>query len=300
MKKLFLSLAVLASSVASAQLLNVGSIEKVNLPTGTSVNQTALSHDGSFAVINGAGGLSKVDIATGKMSLIAKNGSVSGLTISQDGSTVVFRQSVMQGKLRYTALKSVNLGTGKETTLVKPSRNLQGFNIVGNRVNAVEKGKLSTKALSAAAASASAPVATINRGALNVTVNGVTKNISPQGTSGQSYLWPSVSPDGKKVLYYLVGSGAYVCDIDGSNPVKVGWLRAAQWYDNSTVVGMQDSDDGSVVTASKLVAASIDGKVKQDLTQVSSMAMYPAVAGNGSRVAFTTPGGELFIMQVSK
>ena len=299
MKKVILSLAVLVSSVASAQLLNVGSIEKVNLPAGVDASQAVISHDGTFAVISDANGLSKVDIATGKTTQFAKGGSVSGLTISQDGSTVVFRQSSMQGKLRYTSLKSVDLNNGKETVLVQPTRNLQGFNIVGNRVNAVEKGKLSTKALSATA-SASAPVATINRGALNVTVDGVTKNISPQGTSGQSYLWPSVSPDGKKVLYYLVGSGAYVCNIDGSNPVKVGWLRAAKWYDNNTVVGMQDQDNGNVVTASKLVAASLDGSVKQDLTAVSSMAMYPSVAGNGERIAFSTPAGELFILNVNK
>ena len=133
-----------------------------------------------------------------------------------------------------------------------------------------------------------------------VSVNGVNNNISPQGTTGQSYLWPSVSPDGKKVLYYLVGQGAFVCNLDGSNPVSVGVMRAPKWYNNEIVLGMQDEDNGEIVTASKLVAASVDGKVMQDLTQVSSMAMYPAVAGNGSKVSFVTPAGELFVMNVNK
>ena len=193
----------------------------------------------------------------------------------------------------------MNLNNGKETTLVAPSRNLQGFNIVGNRVNAVNKGKLSTKALNANAA-AEAPVASISRGALLVTSNGVTRNISPQGTAGQSYLWPSVSPDGTKVLYYLVGAGAYVCNLDGSNAVKVGDIRAAQWYNNNVIVGMQDQDNGEVVTASKLVAVNAAGTIKQDLNQVSSMAMYPSVAGNGEKISFVTPAGELFVMSVNK
>ena len=77
-------------------------------------------------------------------------------------------------------------------------------------------------------------------------------------------------------------------------------IRAAKWYNNNVVVGMQDQDNGEYVTASKLVAASVDGKVMQDLTQVSSMAMYPAVAGNGSKVSFVTPAGELFVMNVNK
>ena len=299
MRKILLSLAVLASSVASAQLLNVGSIEKVNLPAGMSAAQSAMSHDGSFAVINGSAGLVKVDLATGKTVQIAKNASLQNVEISEDGNTVVFRQSSYQGKLRYTALKSVNLNNGKETTLVAPSRNLQGFNVVGNRVNAVNRGQVSTKALSATA-SAAAPVASINRGALQVTVNGVTKNISPQGTEGKSYLWPSVSPDGTKVLYYLVGAGAYVCNLDGSNPVSLGFIRAAEWYNNNIVVGMDDKDNGEVVTASKLVATNIKGTVKQDLTQFSSMAMYPAVAGNGSKLSYVTPNGEMFIININK
>lgn len=300
MRKLLLSIAVLAcSAVASAQLLNVGTVQKVNLPQGMAAAQVALSHDGSFAVINSSNGLVKVDLASGNTTQIAQSASFSGIKISEDGSTVVFKQPSFQGKLRYTSLKSVNLNTGRETVIVAPSRNLQGFSVANNNVIAVNKGKSTLKSLNGATA-ASAPVASINRGALNVTVNGVTRNISPQGTTGMSYLWPSVSPDGNKVLYYLVGQGAFVCNLDGSNPVHIGTVRAAQWYDNNVIVGMQDTDNGEVVTASKLVAFSIDGKVMQSLTAESSMAMYPAVSGDGAKVSYVTPAGELFILNVNK
>lgn len=299
MRKFILLLVVFASSVASAQLLNVGSIEKVNLPAGTVAAMSKLSHDGSFVIINDAAGLSKVNISTGKTVKIAQKASFVGLSISEDGNTVVFKQPSIRGKLRYQALKSIDLKSGKEITLVEPSRNLQGFNVVGNRVNAVNRGQVSTKALSSAA-SATAPVASINRGALQVTVNGVTKNISPQGTEGKSYLWPSVSPDGTKVLYYLAGRGAYVCNLNGSNPVFLGVIRAAEWYDNNIVVGMEDKDNGEFVTASKLVATNIKGTIKQDLTKLSSMAMYPSIAGNGRRLSYVTPSGELFIININK
>lgn len=299
MRKVLLSLAVLASSVASAQLLNVGSIEKVNLPAGASASQAVLSHDGSFAVINGAGGLTKVDLASGKTTVIGGSATLSGVEISEDGSTIVYKQPVFKNKLRYTTLKSVNLNNGKESTIVSASRNLHGFALAKNSVGAVDNGKYTGKSLDNAAPSL-VTVASIKNGALCVAVNGVNNNISPQGTTGQSYLWPSVSPDGKKVLYYLCGQGAFVCNLDGSNPVSVGMIRAAKWYDNNVVVGMQDQDNGEYVTASKLVAVSVDGKVKQDLTQVSSMAMYPAAAGNGSKVAYVTPAGELFVMNINK
>ena len=298
MRKVLLSLAVLASSVASAQLLNISSVEKVNLPAGVDAAQVALSHDGSFAVVNGAGGLQKVDLATGKAVKIGGVATLSGVEISEDGSTVVYKQPVFKNKLRYTTLKSVNLKDGKEGTIVDASRNLQGFALAKNSVGAVDNGKFTAKNLDGAAATFIVTVASIKNGALMVSVNGVNNNISPQGTAGQSYLWPSVSPDGKKVLYYLCGQGAFVCNLDGSNPVSVGMIRAAKWYNNEVVVGMQDQDNGEYVTASKLTAVSVDGKVKQDLTQYSSMAMYPAVAGNGSKVSFVTPAGELFVMNI--
>ena len=138
MRKVLLSLAVLASSVASAQLINVGSVEKVNLPAGADAAQVVLSHDGSFAVINGSNGLQKVDFATGKTVDLGGNATLSGVEISEDGSTIVYKQPVFKNKLRYTTLKSVNLNNGKETTIVADSRNLQGFALSKNSVGAVE------------------------------------------------------------------------------------------------------------------------------------------------------------------
>ncbi|MBR3765783.1 MAG: hypothetical protein IKL11_01300, partial [Muribaculaceae bacterium] len=122
------------------------------------------------------------------------------------------------------------------------------------------------------------------------------KVISPNGQEGASYLWPSISPNGTKVCYYLATKGCYVANIDGSNPVYIGQLRATKWLDDLTVVGMNDLDDGSVVTSSKLIAASIDGQVKQELTVDESMAMFPST--NGKRIAYSTPMGDLFIINL--
>ena len=295
MRIVFLSLAILAGLTASAQLINVGSIKKVDLPTGAI--ESVMSPDGSFAVVNSAGSLQKVDLATGKITVIAENAST-GMEISRDGSTLIYEESVFIDRLRYTNLKGVNINSGKETTLINASRNLQGYALSKNSVGAVDNGKFVAKNLNGGATATIVTVASIKSGALCVSVNGVSNNISPQGTTGQSYLWPSVSPDGKKVLYYLCGEGAFVCNLDGSNPVSVGMMRAPKWYNNNIVVGMHDEDNGDYVTGSKLVASSVDGKVKQDLTQVSSMAMYPSVAANGSKMSYVTPSGEVFIMSV--
>ena len=138
----------------------------------------------------------------------------------------------------------------------------------------------------------------INNRQLMITRNGRTKLFSPNGKDN-SYLWPSVSPDGTKVLYYVCGLGAYVCNIDGSNIKKIGTMRAPQWYNNDIVVGMNDQDDGEVIYASTIVAANLKGET-QTLTDRKHIAMYPKVSPATGKIVFSTPEGEVYIIHVTQ
>ena len=293
MKKIFVSAMLLCSSVLGfAQLVEIQSVDKIDLPEGVSVNQATISPDGSFVVFsqNTKGGLHKMDLASKEINMISANGNSFDLKIAADG-TVVFRESrTAENKLRYTSLKAVD-ARGVETTLVAPTRDLNGFAVNGTNVMTVDNNKVEAKSLNGGVA-VQMPVASIRYGQL--CIDG--KVISPNGQEGASYLWPSISPNGTKVCYYLVTKGCYVANIDGSNPVYIGQLRATKWLDDLTVVGMNDLDDGSVVTSSKLIAASIDGQVKQELTVDESLAMFPST--NGKRIAYSTPMGDLFIINL--
>ncbi len=293
MKKVFISAMLLCSSVLGfAQLVEIQSVDKIDLPEGVSVNQATISPDGSFVVFsqNAKGGLHKMDLASKEINMISANGNSFDLKIAADG-TVVFRESrTAENKLRYTSLKAVD-ARGVETTLVAPTRDLNGFAVNGTNVMTVDNNKVEAKSLNGGAA-VQMPVASIRYGQL--CIDG--KVISPNGQEGASYLWPSISPNGTKVCYYLVTKGCYVANIDGSNPVYIGQLRATKWLNDLTVVGMNDLDDGSVVTSSKLIAASIDGQVKQELTVDESLAMFPST--NGKRIAYSTPMGDLFIINL--
>ena len=231
-----------------------------------------------------------MDLASKEITMISKDGNSFDLKIAEDG-TVVFRESkTAENKLRYTSLKAVS-PRGVETTLLEPTRNLNGFAVNGTNVMTVDNNVCAAKSLNGGAG-VQMPVASIRNGQL--CIDG--KVISPNGTEGASYLWASISPNGTKVCYYFVTGGCFVADIDGSNPVFVGNLHAAKWLNDLTVVGMNDIDNGYVVTSSKLIAASIDGKVSQNLTLDESMAMYPST--NGKSIAYTTPTGELFIINL--
>lgn len=282
---------------AMGQVLNVTSVEKVNLPEQAAV--AAISPQGDYLLLTSATnqGLTKLDLTSGQTQVLSNAASAGhNVKISPDGQTVVFREGSINNKhLRYSSLKSVNLSTGDNQVLVKPTRDLQGYAVDATSTGVVNKGKFSSKAIGKEKAH-KLPVLSVNKGQLMITINGKTRQLSPNGTQF-SYMWASLSPDGTKVLFYQAAHGTYICDLEGNNVRKVGKMRAPVWYDDNTVVGMMDLDDGEYIYASTIVAATLDGK-SQVLTDDSTIAMYPHTS-NG-KIAFSTPAGEAYIINVTK
>lgn len=302
MKKVFLALAMCASISGFAQVLNVASVEKVNTPANPMATVAAISPQGDYLLLSNSSnqGLTKFDLNTNEATKITDAaGAGFDVQISQDGKVVVYREnSFTTDHLRKVALKSINLASGEVANLVAPTRDLQGVAVQGASALAVNKGKLTTKAIGAATAKAAVPVLSINNRQLMITRNGKTEVFSPNG-KGYSYIWQSVSPDGTKALYFVCGVGAFVCDLDGKNVKELGLVRAPQWYDNSTVVGMQDVDNGEFILSSKIVAVNLNGEM-QTLTDDSVVAMYPYASEASGKIAFSTPAGEAYIINVAK
>lgn len=71
--------------------------------------------------------------------------------------------------------------------------------------------------------------------------------------------------------------------------------RAPQWYDNNTIIGMHDEDDGKYLTASAIVAYNLQGH-KQILVNKEMMAIYPYAAKG--QIAFSTASGDVYLMKV--
>lgn len=293
MKKIILCLSFLVSLGVNAQILNVNSTTKVNVPNGTKVSTAQLSPDGKWVVISHQStlGLDKLDLSTNKITRISDTGNGFDLKIANDNKTVIYRESNYGAdKRRYTTLKSVNVATGVTNVISPITRDTRAFAGATAKTLKANTGIINNNT--------TIPVVSINKGNMYVTINGISTLVAPQGSEGQSYLWPQVSPDGKKILYFVVGQGCFVCNIDGSNPVAQGILRASVWYDNNIIVGMDHKDDGIKTTSSKLIAKRIDNSTIQELTTASVKAMYPST-GNG-KISFVTPEGELFLLNVSK
>lgn len=300
-KTLLTGLAMSVAVMCQASLPKVSSVEKVTLPEGMTVSMATISPDGSYAVVSPLSGvgLQRLDLNNGSLTEISKTGLPMSLMISNDGSTVVYREATVdKNHRRYVSVKSYNNVDGKTSTLVTPTRNLNGVMIDGNQTIAVENGRKMTRSLKGVTSQPSNRVAlSINYGKLYVTeADGTTREIRPLGNQCGSYLWPTLSPDGKSIVAFGVGNGTFVCDLDGNNVKLLGMYRAPQWLDNETVVAMEDFDNGIETVKSTVMAISADGKEKAKLTNDDVVALFPTAGGG--KVAFNTPAGELYIINL--
>jgi hypothetical protein len=274
MKKIFLSLALAFSMMASAQLLEVTSTQLVTSKADAKV--AAFSPNGDYLLLTNTSnqGLQSLDLASKKVTTITKaDGAGYNVKIAQDGNEIVYRE--------------VKLDATKSRT-----SNIIRHDLVANKAQVIAQKQ---QHLAAMVADADRPSFSIKDRQLMMTKNGKTIVFSPNGQQ-YSYHWASLSPNGKKVSYYISSVGCFVCDIDGKNIQFIGHnILAPVWYNDNILVGCDTKDNGEVVLESVIVAYSLDGR-KQVLTNGEQIAVFPQAA-NG-KIAYSTSEGEIYIMNI--
>ena len=126
MRKVLLALALCVSFSGMAQLVNVTSIDKVNIPESAVNKVAAISPQGDYILVTTDYncGLTKYDLSTGASQVITTaQGAGFDAKISADGNTVVYRErSTTKKHLQMKAVKSKNLATGAEQVVVLVDR----------------------------------------------------------------------------------------------------------------------------------------------------------------------------------
>lgn len=219
--------------------------------------------------------------------------------ISADGNNIIYReQSFNKRNMRETALKKIDLTNKKENQLISPTRDLQLHKTINGNLVYVKNNKLSTKRIYGEKIKTVPDIVNIENRQLVLYRNGERKEISPNGKNC-SYLWPSISPDGTKLLYKVAGKGTFISNIDGSSPIRIANLNAPVWLGNEWIIGMNDKDNGERILSSSIEAVSIDGQKHQTLSDPSTIAMFPAVSTDNSSIAFNSDNGDIYLMKIN-
>ena len=278
MKKSFLLIGLVISLMASAQVLDVKSVQKLQIPEGD-VKVAGISPDGSYILLttNSHSGLQKYQLVTGETQVLSTApGAGYNVQIADDGQSVMFREKTLNRNHLYKSKLVVrNLNKSFSKTLARPTRDYSQLNVAGQ----LQMGR---------------PAVNIQNQQIVLTIGGTSPVLSPGGAD-KSYIWPPVSPDAQHILFYVCGQGAYVCDMNGNNVQFLGHdLRAPKWYNNQIIIGMNDKDNGEFTISSEIVAVNLQGQ-KQVLTSGIN-AMYP-YAANG-KIVWSGLNGETYLSEV--
>ena len=307
MKKLLLCLAVGVAFVSHAQQFEVVELQQVK--TGANaVYHPRFMPDGNTLLVTSEGydGLGLVDVKKGVYTkLTDMDGAGYYPVISEDGKTILTRN--MNRNAFSQCIYKLDVESKALTLVAKDidHTNQMSFS------NGLATVAISGKAVASQVGEAITPVRTMNNilvteEDLKIVVykNGVRNVLDPLAGKLEEadpfYTWTSLSPDRTKILFGCSGN-AYICNLDGSNVVKVGNMRAPQWRGNTHVVGMVDADDGYHFTKSDIVIVRADGTQMQQLTAPSDeIKMYPSTSADGSQVAFHTTEGKIYIMTIKE
>lgn len=243
-------------------------------------------------------GLSMYDLNTKAVKVI-NNDAGAGyepLFDAQD-SKVFYRKTTFDNGRRMDAVESFELSSNKKTQMLSPQRDLKqarnfhnGFIVTANRKLLKSTFGQTTKAMPVYVTTQDLKIYLYKDAKFQI--------LNPLNEPESRYLWVSLSPSGKMILFTAAGKGTYVCDLSGKILAKLGYLNAPVWYDDNYVVGMQDKDDGHVTTASKIIIMSINGKSKAQVSTSDEIAMYPTASAKGAKIAYNTINGEIQIVEI--
>jgi Tol biopolymer transport system component len=256
-------------------------------PDGKTIYYTASDYDGIWACT--ASGGNPVQVTADKTSGY-------GFTVSPDGARIAWRRT-LPGALPGERLQQVvvkNLAGGASSVLASGKTiSLPSF-VAGDVVYSV-RGE--TQGVTAAVNPAgTVMVLGIEETKIAILRDGVKTLIDPLGSG--SYVWPSLSPDGSKLLAYEMDRGTFVADPGGAHPLRIGRRDAPSWTrDGKWIVYMADKDDGHAIKSSEIAFVSPDGKVSGKLTSTSRrIEMYPRCSPVEDAIVCSTLQGEIIVL----
>ena len=213
---------------------------------------------------------------------------------SNNSDKVFYKNIVYESRLRKDGVQSFDLASQKMVEMLQPRRGLKQPQAFENGFLVIADNKLLKTTFGASKVPASDYIWSDGSN-LYIYRNSQIEIMNPL-KDANGYIWSSLSPNGKMILFTAAGQGTYVCDLDGKIMAKLGNLNAPVWYDDKYVVGMLDKDDGHYITESKILMKSLDGKTEKVLSNPNQIAMFPTAAAG--KVAFSTLQGDILVLEL--
>ncbi|MFZ2286884.1 MAG: hypothetical protein WAV93_07860 [Bacteroidales bacterium] len=302
MRSIYVLLLLVLSLQAIAQEIRVKGVKMVMPEDNGTYLLSGVLPGSRWLLVAGEGynGLSLLDTRKGKIRAIT-DGPGAGYepAVTADGKKVFYRSDSFEDNRKYSSVYSFDITTGETQTLINRERGVQPPAVSGNTLflKSDRETRFSRLPETVAVKSTGEDDFVVTEEMIPVLYRGgERKPLMPNG--GGFYIWASLSPDGSMILYNYQGRNTWICDTSGKILHDVGKVNAPRWLDNRIVIGMDDRDDGHMITSSELVYYSLPEKKRRVLTDTENRSeMFPYPFGAG-KIAFSTEKGEIYVMKI--
>ena len=278
-KKLMASLALLGSAVTAMAGINVS--QPVKISTGDApAHNPVLSPDGSMILFSSddQAGLNLLNVRDGKIMNIENDVRGAGFTpvFTADNKAVVYRTAKTIDGLMNRDVRTFSIADGSKAQVAPMSR----------------------AAIDLKSSAGITRYAKSNFTSIILTDGSEVTELTPLADA-HSYLWPSLSPDGKHLLFVEPFKGLFIADADGSNPVKIAdKADFPGWVSNDIISFVTSHDDGYTILDSTLKVYDLKAGQTTNVTPADVL-VGEATAAN-STVVYTTLNGEMYSVTVKK
>ncbi len=291
-----------------AQIRNV---EKIAGGLGQYFMNPVWSPDGKFIAMSGNNNNSihVLDIQTGQIRLLVEaDRSGYGFSWSADSEHILYRHTITEDRIvkHAPAIVSVDggetriLGDGSIRMPALPVWSYDAASVItsdGQRLNTVP----SDVVLEAAKLTSSLPShSLLNQGsALILLGNDGERKLNP--IPGSEYINAALSPDGKKIVFEVLGGGMHILDSASGSITDLGIGNRPVWSPTGDRIAfMVAEDDGYTYNSSDIYLINADGTGRRVLsTTTSLMEMNPSWSPDGTRIAFDVYAtGDVYIITI--
>lgn len=301
MRALFSFFSSLLFAVPLFAQMHAVSVERLPLGESREWNQPVFSPDGERIYFTTAGfnGIWEYSFAGKSIREITDSPrSGFGFAISGDGKTISYRRTLNESSpVRTQELVTQDLSSGT-TKVLERGENVSLPTFFHSTVVYLKNGKV-TKSVST-----ESPVGVTLLGIkdtkIGILKDGNEVSLDPLGNG--SYIWPSLSPDGTKLLAYEVDRGAFISDLDGNVLAMLGrrdnpvWTRDGKW-----IVYTDDRDDGHNILSSELYCVSADGAKTVRLTNTDDIIeLFPSCSPAENKIVCSSLSGDIYMITYSE